>query len=121
MATTLDEVCEYLRRDGRRYLMDLDGDQVTCRAEGANGRYELEIRLSEAGECLHLRVPRVVSVGDSPHAATLFARILELHYAIKLGRFGLDPIDGEIDCEIIVPLDDAPLTPRLLRLGFVHR
>lgn len=118
MATTLEQVCDYLRADGRRYLVDLDGEQVVCRVDGANGRHEVELRLSEDGECLHLRVPRLVSIGESPHAALLFARILELHYQIKLGRFGLDPVDGEIDCEIILPLDDAPLTHRQLRRVF---
>ncbi|MCC7491945.1 MAG: hypothetical protein IT204_06340 [Fimbriimonadaceae bacterium] len=115
MATSLEEVCNLLRRDGRTYRIDLDGDQVTVQAAGTGARYSLLIRLSEEGECLHLRIPRVVTVGQSPHAAALFARILELHYAIKLGRFGLDPNDGEIDCEIVMPLDDLPLTARLLR------
>lgn len=118
MATTLPEVCAFLRQDGRRYLVDVDGEQITCRAEGANGRYEVELRLSEQGECVHLRIPRVVALGSSPHAGLLCARVLELHYAIKLGRFGLDPVDGELDCEIILPLDDAPLTRRQLRRCF---
>jgi len=115
MATTLKEVAGYLKRDGRRFLWDADGEQLLCHATGANGRYEVEIRLSEEGECLHLRVPRVAALGKSPHAGILCARILELHFQIKLGRFGLDPLDGEIDCEIIIPLDDAPLTYRQLR------
>ena len=115
MATTLDEVADYLRRDGRRFLRDADGEQFICRAAGANGKYDVEIRLTESGECLHLRVPRVAQVGQSPHAGVLCARILELHFQIKLGRFGLDPMDGEIDCEIIIPLDDARLTYRQLR------
>ncbi len=112
MATTLEEVIGYLRRDGRRYLVDVDGEQVVCRAEGANGRYEIELRLSEDGDCLHLRIPRVVGIGGSPHEGELCRRILELHYQIKLGRFGLDASDGEVDCEIILPLEDAPLTYR---------
>lgn len=115
MPTTLDQVAAYLKRDGRRFLWDADGEQLSCQAVGANGRYEVEIRLSEEGECLHLRVPRVVALGKSPHAGLLCARILELHFQIKLGRFGLDPLDGELDCEIIIPLDDAALTYRQLR------
>ncbi len=115
MATTLEQVCDYLRRDGRRYTMDVDGEQVNCHGEGANGRWDIEIRLSEEGECLHLRVPRLVALGESPYAAVLCLRVLELHYEIKLGRFGLDPVDHWLDCEIILPLDDAPLTHRQLR------
>ncbi len=115
MATTLEEVAAYLKRDGRRFLWEVDGEQLLCHAAGANNRYEVEIRLSEEGECLHLRVPRVAALGQSPHAGILCARILELHFQIKLGRFGLDPLDGEIDCEIVIPLDDATLTYRQLR------
>ncbi|MBI2300675.1 MAG: hypothetical protein HYU66_17340, partial [Armatimonadetes bacterium] len=34
---------------------------------------------------------------------------------IKVGRFGLDPAGGEVDCEVILPLEDAPLTFRQLQ------
>jgi hypothetical protein len=115
MAATLDQIMDYLRRDNWRFRLDSDSDLIVCRGEGANGRWRLEVRLSEDGACLHLRVPRLVEIGDSPHAARLLAVLLELHYRLKLGRFGLDPVDGEVDCEIIVPLEDAPLTERQFR------
>ena len=112
MATTLDQVCDFLQRDGWRYLADPDAQVVRCRERGLSGRFDIEIRLSEDGDCLHFRVPKVISLGDSPYADLLLARILELHYRIKIGRFGLDPLDGEIDCEVILPIEDATLTYR---------
>lgn len=115
MATSLEQIADFLRADGRWFLTDIEGDCLHTRAEGVKGRWEVEIRLSEEGECLHLRIPRIVALGDSPHAAELCFRLLELHYHHKLGRFGLDPVDGEIDCEIVLPLDDATLTRRQLR------
>ena len=115
MATSLDQIMAFLQSDGQRFRLDSDSDLIVVRGEGAGGRWPLEIRLSEGGGCLHLRVPKVVTVGDSPYAPTLLATLLELHYRLKLGRFGLDPGDGEVDCEIILPLEDAPLTQRQFR------
>lgn len=112
MATTLEQVCEYLDRDGWRYLVDADAQRVHCRERTSQHRHELEVRVDEDGSCLHFRIPRVTGLGNSPHAALLLERILELHYQIKIGRFGLDATDGEIDCEVILPLEDAPLTHR---------
>jgi hypothetical protein len=118
MAVTRQQLIEFLERDRRRYLSDTDGEQIICKESMANGRYTVELRLSEGGSCLHFRVPQVVNVGRSPHLAELLAAILELHYRLKLGRFGLDPVDGEIDCEIILPLEDATLTFRQFRRCF---
>ncbi|MBI5830730.1 MAG: hypothetical protein HZB16_00280 [Armatimonadetes bacterium] len=115
MATTLDQVIDYLQHDNWRFRLDTDSDLIVCRGEGANGRWPIEVRLSEDGHCLHLRVPKVVSLGESPHVPTLLASLLELHFRLKLGRFGLDPSDGEVDCEVVVPLEDAPLTFRQFR------
>lgn len=115
MATTLQAVIDYLQRDNWRFRLDSDSDLIVCRGEGANGRWPIEVRLSEDGHCLHLRVPSVVTLGSSPHIPTLLATLLELHFRLKLGRFGLDPSDGEVDCEVVVPLEDAPLTYRQFR------
>lgn len=120
MATTLDQVCEYLRRDGWQYLVDADAQVVRCRRRALTGRCDLEVRIGERGDCLHLRVPAVVTVGDSPHKALLTERILELHYQIKIGRFGLGPGEGDIDCEVILPLEDAPLTYRQFTRCVTH-
>lgn len=118
MAADLETLREWLREDGVPCLLDPDGERLIARAEGLHGRWRVEIRLSEAGECLHLRCPAVAQIAGSPHAALLCERILELHYQIKLGRFGLDPRDGEIDCEVILPLDGAELSPRQFRRCF---
>ena len=115
MATSLDQIIDFLRHDGWLFRLDSDADRIVCRGEGANERWRLEVRLSEDGECVHLRVPRVVTLGDSPHVPLVLATLLELHYRLKLGRFGLDPDDGEVECEVVLPLEDAPLTRRQLR------
>ena len=115
MPATLDQLIDFLQRDNWRFRLDSDSDLLVCRGEGANGRWRIEIRLSEDGCCLHLRVPHVATIGDSPYAARAVAALLELHNRLKLGRFGLDPVDGEVECEIVVPLEDAPLTERQFR------
>lgn len=118
MTDRLAQIRAWLRDDGVPHLLDPDGERLICRAEGLAGRWRIEVRLSEDGDCLHLRCPAVAHCGDSPHAGLLAERILELHYQIKLGRFGLDPRDGEIDCEVILPLDDAELSRRQFRRCF---
>lgn len=115
MATSLDQLADFLQRDGWLFRLDSDSERIVCRGDGANERWRIELRLSEDGHCLHLRVPRIVNVADSPHAALVMTALLELHFQLKLGRFGMDPSDGEVDCEVIVPLEDAPLTYRQFR------
>lgn len=45
----------------------------------------------------------------------LFEKLLTLNNKIKLGRFGLDPRDGEVRLEIGLLIEDGQLTARQLR------
>mgnify|MGYP000901799641 FL=1 len=112
MGTSLKQVIDYLERDRQRFRRDADTDLLLVHGAGTMRRWTLEIRLSEGGDCLHLRVPRVLELRESDHIADVALALLELHYQIKLGRFGLDPHDGEVDAEIVLPLDDATLSYR---------
>ncbi|HID06560.1 MAG TPA: hypothetical protein EYP10_05365, partial [Armatimonadetes bacterium] len=107
---TIETIEGYFRQMGWSNLfIDRSKDIILAPVGGINGSYMVTVRLSEDGECIHLCIPNYLTARGK-HVPKLLAVLMAEHYRIKLGRFGYDPRDGEIDCEIIIPLEDGELT-----------
>ncbi|MFZ5926400.1 MAG: hypothetical protein ACOYX1_03025 [Acidobacteriota bacterium] len=126
MATTLEQIAQFLSEEGLQHRVDRERNAVFVgfrtvqyRDESGEPSLLVVIKLLEDGEYIEIFSPMCYCYKDGPHKEVVFQACLMVSYATKHLQFEYDPGDGEIRAVIEFPLEDAPLTKRQL-LRCVH-
>ena len=106
MPVDLDLLCAHLEAEGLRYGVEREGEVIYVPFGGATVR----VFLCEDGEGISVQVPQVFNLRDTPHREAALAWIAEHTYNTKIGHFGYDPRDGEVDVSHFCPVEDGTLT-----------
>lgn len=123
MATTLEQIQEFLDEFDLRYGMDeernavligfnLDRNETTYRDREGDAHVGLVIRLLEDGDFLGIFAPFAWSVHRCPHQAAVFEALAAIQAKYKMLRFDYDAADGEIRPNVELALEDSTLTSR---------
>jgi hypothetical protein len=106
MAIGIDTICGYLDELELRYAVGRDGDLIIV----PFGALNIRIMLCENGEGIALQVPQVYNLSDVPHLEACLSWMCEHTYKHKIGHFGYDPRDGEVDVSFFFPVQDGHVT-----------
>jgi hypothetical protein len=118
MAVTMELLCGFLDEEELRYAVGRDGQLLYVPFGGCTVR----IYLCEEGEGLSFQAPHVFNLADCPRRAAALKCMAEHVYNTKIGHFGYDPRDGEVDVSHFFPVEDGTLTKQqFLRLLHVTR
>jgi len=115
MATTLSDLENILDGQELSYYTNSKKTAVILPIPMGEELVSVFVNIQESGEFIMFRIPFFVSAGRAANRGLLFEKLLALNNKLKLGRFGLDPRDGEVCLEIGLPVEDGQLTVRQLR------
>jgi hypothetical protein len=119
MATTLEQVIEYLDSEGLKHRREdnfvrLGFETSNYRAPSGDSGISLVIALEEDGEFIKIVAPSIYQYPDGPHKAVLFQLLLMISWNTKMVQYEYDTSDGEVRAIIEFPLEDATLTKKQL-------
>jgi hypothetical protein len=128
MSTSVQQVREFLNLLGLKYDKPEEFENLfliffTTRkylyktSDGDKQRVAIGIEVDESGELLTFAAPQIYQCpndANKNNKLALFQTLLEIQYKYKLVRFTYDPSDGYIVLKVSIPLEDTPLTPRML-------
>jgi hypothetical protein len=117
MALSFDELKMLARQTGLKVFCDEEKQMLIIGGVGRNGVCHLIVHLVEDGEALYFRIPYLAIVPeDHPHFTKILLTLLSENDRVKLGRFCLDPEDGEVYIDWFHSIEDGTLTStQLLR------
>jgi hypothetical protein len=122
MPLTFDGLQAILREGDIRYLLSPDQPMLACGLTTDAGRNVLvHIFLEVEGTLLQFRTSGYqLCPLDSPHQDTVLTLLNDLNHQLRLIKFTLDPMDGEITVfSDLAILDSQPTAPQILGLlGF---
>ncbi len=112
MATSLQQIAQYLDDRGWRYKLDADNVCMITGFEAENGKqFLIVIRLTESGKYLTISIPQVLTnIKDHIHKNALFQTLLTLTWETPLLRWEYDPIEGIVCGSVELLLEDSTLT-----------
>jgi hypothetical protein len=113
-------VAEYLKRLGLKFPQVKDAQttiDLTFTSEYGQWRMIVGIHHSGGASKLMLIAPNLGTVTAQKRLACLEA-LLTVNYRIALGKFGLDPADGEVRLEESIPLAEQSISFEQFRLAF---
>lgn len=67
-------------------------------------RLQVIVSLSHGGEVLTLTAPYVYHLSDARKRGVFCEYLIDLNYRIKIAQFQMDRRDGEVACEVCVPV-----------------
>ncbi len=114
MATTLSDLESILDGQGLIYYTNSAKGSLVLPVPAGDELVEVFVHVQESGRFIMFRIPFFVSARRAANSGRLFERLLALNNKLNLGRFGLDPGDGEVCLEIGLPVEDGELTVRQL-------
>ncbi len=106
MSIGIDTICGYLDELELRYAVGREGELVIV----PFGALNVRIMLCENGEGLALQVPQVYNLSNASHLEACLTWMAEHTYRHKIGHFGYDPRDGEVDVSFFFPIQDGHIT-----------
>lgn len=115
MATTLSDLESILDGQGLTYYTNSTKDSLVLPVPAGDELVDVFVHVQESGKFIMFRIPFFVSARRAANSGLLFERLLALNNKLKLGRFGLDPRDGEVCLEIGLPVEEGQLTVRQFR------
>jgi hypothetical protein len=113
-------VAEYLKRLGLKFPQVNDTQntiELTFTSEYGQWRMIVGIHHSGSASKLMLIAPNLGTVTAQKRLACLEA-LLTVNYRIALGKFGIDPADGEVRLEESIPLAEQSVSFEQFRLAF---
>lgn len=124
MATSIEEIKEFLREEGMKFR-EVDGANyvrtgfVTENYTDTDGEKNcgLIIAVEEGGEFLKVAAPKAYQFpknANSFHKMALFQTLLQISWDTKMLQFEYDPDDGEVRAIIEFPIEDSILTRKQL-------
>ena len=109
MAISFEQIIQYIK----------DEDLVFARSSAPNTIYvpftgcNVRVDLLEDGEAVGFVVRNVFNLQECPYRCAVL-EFMALHtYSTKIGHFGYDPKDGEVDVSHVQPLEDGPMTQKV--------
>lgn len=118
MATDLEQLTGFLDEEDMHYAVDKNGRAIHV----PFGACTVRIFIVEDGEGLTFRAPQVFNLTESLHREATLVWMSKHVYETKIGHFGYDPRDGEIDVSHFHPIEDGELTKtQFMRLLHVVR
>jgi hypothetical protein len=108
MATTVEEIKEFLDTKEVKYLYDQQ-KEVFVISFAPN---VLLVRLEENGEFLQFRTLNFYQYKTGKYKEGILQLLCALNYQRKLIKFGYDPEDGELNGCVDIPIEDCGLTAR---------
>lgn len=121
MATTLEQISEFLTAEGLKHRIDTNRDVIltgfgTEKYIDKDGDHHLGmvISLEENGEFIKIFTPKCYSALDDTNRPALLQTLLMVSWKTKMIQFEYDDSDGEIRAIIEFPLEDALLTQKQL-------
>lgn len=114
MATTLQQIANYLDNLGWNYRFDEEEDRIVTGVESENIEdFLIVVQLDEEGKFFRLFTPQVLAgVQDHPYKAAILQTMLAISWETKMLQWEYDPSDGEIRAIIEFPLEDSLLTEK---------
>jgi len=97
MALTLDQLQEFMKKEGLNYFVAPDRPAVRFGVGGLFGRFDLVVHLQDDGRFLQFRTLHYAECAtDHPNLAVVLRVLAAINYEKRLLKFGWDPGDGEI-------------------------
>lgn len=115
MSTTISQIREMLDGHNLTYMTDEDAGVIALPIPTPSELQMVFLTVEEDGEFVMLRMPGFLSDRQAANKELLYRQLLSLNHRFKLGRFGLDPKDGEVALELGIPIEDGNLTDCQLR------
>ena len=106
MPVSTATICSYLEDMGLAHTVSSGGEMVVV----PFGAIDIRIFVCEGGEGVTLQVPQVFNIADSDKREECLAWMAEHTYKHKIGHFGYDPRDGEVDVSFFFPVEDSDLS-----------
>jgi hypothetical protein len=123
MPLSFETLQTFLREADIRYLIAPDQPMLACGMTMDTGRHVLiHCFLEVEGTLLQLRTTGYLMCPlDSPHLVSVITLLNDLNHRLRLVKFTLDPIDGEITVfSDLAIIDSQPTSGQVLGLlGFV--
>ncbi len=79
------------------------------------GPVDVRVFISERGEGVVLQVPSVLNLAECANLEACLAWMASHTYRHKIGHFGYDPRDGEVDVSFFFPVQDGTMTLQQFR------
>ncbi len=76
------------------------------------GTQNVLVEITEDGGAVRFRAPQVFNLEGTPHMLECLKWMANHTYGRKIGHFGFDPRDGEVDCCFVFPVEDGEMTQR---------
>ncbi len=122
MSLTFDKLQSFLKESGIRFLLAPDQPMLAFGMMTESGRHVLiHCFLEIEGTLLQLRTNGYhLCPMDSPHRQAVLELINELNHRLRLVKFTMDPLDGELTAfSDLAILDSEPTASQILGLiGF---
>jgi len=114
MATTVDQISEYLSHRGCKHKLDTAKSRIVINIQAENfDGFKVVVQLDDDGEFFQLYAPEVLSgVNHHPYKDAILQTMLCISWETKMLQWEYDPSDGEIRAIIEFPLEDGTLTER---------
>ncbi|MBI2302100.1 MAG: hypothetical protein HYU66_24620 [Armatimonadetes bacterium] len=106
MPISLQTICGYLDTEGLQYAVGRSNDYVMVPFPDMTA----VVNVMEDGKAVSIRVPQVFNLADAPNREACLAFLANHNYHVKVGLFGCDETDGEVDVSHFVPVEDGTLT-----------
>lgn len=113
-------VAEYLKRLGLKFPQVKDAQNtIDLTFTSSYGQWRMIVGIHHSGGAskLMLIAPNLGTVTEQKRLACLEA-LLTVNYRIALGKFGIDPADGEVRLEESIPLAEQSVSFEQFRLAF---
>jgi len=96
-------ICSYLDEMGLGHTVSGGGEIVVV----PFGAIDIRIFVCEGGEGVTFQVPQVFNIADTDKREECLAWMAEHTYKHKIGHFGYDSRDGEVDVSFFFPVEDS--------------
>ena len=113
MATTLENLVEYLDNRDWNYQVDDENNRIVTGVIADNVEdFWIIIQLSEEGEFIQFIVPELLQIKEHVYKGLIFQTMLNIQWEVKMLRFEYDLIEGNIRASIEIPLENSELTEK---------
>lgn len=108
MAVEMATLCEYLDEEGLTYDVSREGDRIYVPFPGCM----VIVHVCEEGEGIVFYAPNVFNLEETEYREDCLNFMGHHNYRVKIGAFGHDVRDGEVNVSDFYPVEDGGITRR---------